>query len=34
MTSSGKETEMTKEYEEYKRESKRLMDFCKTMIDK
>ena len=34
MTSSEKETEMTKEYEEYKRESKRLMDFCKTMIDK
>ena len=33
MTSSEKETEMTKE-QEYKRESKRLMDFCKTMIDK
>ena len=34
MTSSEKETEMTEEYEEYKRESKRLMDFCKTMMDK
>ena len=34
MTSSAKETEMTEEYEEYKRESKRLMDFCRTMMDK
>ena len=25
---------MTKEYEEYKNESKRLMDFCRKMIDK
>ena len=34
VTSSKKETEVTKEYEEYKKESKRLMDFCKRMIDK
>ena len=34
VTSSEKETEVTKEYEEYKKESKRLMDFCKRMIDK
>ena len=34
MTSSEKETEMTEEYEEHKRESKRLMDFCRTMMDK
>ena len=34
MTNSVKETEMTEEYEEYKRESKRLMDFCRTMMDK
>ena len=34
VTSSEEETEMTKEYEEYKKESKRLMDFCRKMIDK
>ena len=34
VTSSVEETEMTKEYEEYKKESKRLMDFCRKMIDK
>ena len=28
------ETEITKEYEEYKKESKRLMGFCRRMIDK
>ena len=34
MTSSVEETEVTKEYEEYKKESKRLMDFCRRMMDK
>ena len=34
VTSSVGETEITKEYEEYKKESKRLMDFCRRMIDK
>ena len=34
VTSSEAETEITKEYEEYKKESKRLMDFCRRMIDK
>ena len=34
VTSSVEETEITKEYEEYKRESKRLMDFCRKMIDR
>ena len=34
VTSSVGETEITKEYEEYKKESKRLMDFCKRMMDK
>ena len=34
VTSSKEETEMTKEFEEYKKESKRLMDFCKRMRDK
>ena len=34
VTSSREETEMTKEFEEYKKESKRLMDFCKRMRDK
>ena len=34
VASSVGETEITKEYEEYKKESKRLMDFCKRMIDK
>ena len=34
VTSSVEETEVTKEYEEYKKESKRLMDFCRRMMDK
>ena len=34
VTSSKKETEMTREFEEYKKESRKLMDFCKRMIDK
>ena len=34
VTSSVEETEVTKEYEKYKKESKRLMDFCRRMIDK
>ena len=34
VTSSDEETEMTKEYEKYKKESKRLMDFCRRMVDK
>ena len=34
VTSSEEETEMRKEYEEYKKESKRLMDFCRRMKDK
>ena len=34
MTNSEGEAEMTGEYAEYKKESKRLMDFCRRMIDK
>ena len=34
VTSSVGETKITKEYEEYKKESRRLMDFCRRMIDK
>ena len=34
VTSSVGETEITKEYEENKKESKRLMGFCRRMIDK
>ena len=34
VTSSEEEVGMTKEYEEYKKESKRFMDFCKRMMDK
>ena len=34
MTSSKEETEITKEFEDYKKESKKLIDFCKRMIDK
>ena len=34
LTSSEGETKVTKEYEEYKKESRRLMDFCKRMVDK
>ena len=34
VTSSVGETEITKEYEEYKKESRGLMDFCRRMVDK
>ena len=34
VTSSVREIEITKEYEEYKKESRRLMGFCRRMIDK
>ena len=34
VTSSVGETEITKEYEEYKKESRRLMNFCRRMVDK
>ena len=34
VTSSKEETEMTREFEEYKKESRKLMDFCRRMIDK
>ena len=34
VTSSKEETEMMREFEEYKKESGKLMDFCKRMIDK
>ena len=34
VTNSKEETEITKEFEDYKKESKRLIDFCKRMIDK
>ena len=34
VTSSKGEIEMTREFEEYKKESGKLMDFCKRMIDK
>ena len=34
VTSSKEETEITKEFEDYKKESKKLIDFCKRMIDK
>ena len=34
VTSSVRKTEITKEYEGYKKESKRLMGFCRRMIDK
>ena len=34
VTSSVGETKITKEYEEYKKESRRLMDFCRRMVDK
>ena len=34
VTTSKEETEITREFEEYKKESKRLMDFCKRMMDK
>ena len=33
-TDSKEETEITKEFEDYKRESKKLIDFCKRMMDK
>ena len=34
VTNSKEETEITKEFEDYKKESKRLIDFCKRMMDK
>ena len=34
VTNSKEETEMTREFENYKKESKRLIDFCKRMINK
>ena len=34
VTNSKGETEMTREFEEYKKESRKLMDFCKRMINK
>ena len=34
MTDSKEETGITKEFEDYKRESKKLIDFCKRMMDK
>ena len=34
MTNSKEETEITREFENYKKESKGLIDFCKRMIDK
>ena len=34
VTNSKEETEITKEFEDYKKESKKLIDFCRRMIDK
>ena len=34
VTNSKKETKITREFENYKKESKKLIDFCKRMIDK
>ena len=34
VTNSKEETEITREFENYKKESKRLMDFCKRMMEK
>ena len=34
VTNSKEETKITREFEDYKKESKRLIDFCKRMIDK
>ena len=34
VTNSKEETEITKEFEDYKKESKKLIDFCKRMMDK
>ena len=34
VTNSKEETKITKGFEDYKKESKKLMDFCKRMIDK
>ena len=34
VANSKEETKITREFENYKKESKRLMDFCKRMIDK
>ena len=34
VTDSKEETGITKEFEEYKKESRKLIDFCKIMMDK
>ena len=34
VTNSKEETDTTREFEDYKKESRKLMDFCKRMIDK
>ena len=34
VTNSKEETEITREFEDYKKESKKLLDFCKRMMDK
>ena len=34
VTNSKEETKITREFEDYKKESRKLMDFCKRMIDK
>ena len=34
VTNSKEETKITREFEDYKKESKKLIDFCKRMIDK
>ena len=34
VTDSMQETEITKEFEDYKKESKKLIDFCRRMMDK
>ena len=34
VTNSKEETDITREFEDYKKESRKLMDFCKRMIDK
>ena len=34
VTDSMEETEITKEFEDYKKESKKLIDFCRRMMDK
>ena len=34
MTNSKEEAKITREFEDYKKESRKLMDFCKRMMDK